>query len=170
MKILFAFVGTLACAAAMIGGALLVMRGPSDPHAYPSSWSKLDFGEAQEVSAVALPPCAQETAKYYVDSTFVGNSVYMDFTAPDGCVAEFLAAVGIDGNTPVVQWKPVFPDSGPPISPPADSEITWDFGREDRVESWQVERWHGAYEQAVNVVVNRSAQPQHVYIESFTSN
>ncbi|MEJ2853159.1 MULTISPECIES: hypothetical protein [unclassified Saccharothrix] len=171
MKILLAIVAVFGCMAAVIGGAVLVMRGDApDPHAYPGSSSGVSFAEAQEVSAIALPECAQETAKFHQGPSFVDAVVVMDFTAPDECVAEFLAGVGIDGNTPVVRWKQEFTESGSPIVPPVNSGITWTFSREDRVEYWRIERSRGVYEKAVMVVVNRSAQPQHVYIESLPSN
>lgn len=170
MKILLSFAAALGCAAAMIGGVVLLMRDSVDPHAYPGSSSGFTFAEAQEQSAVTLPACAQDSAKYYKGPTFADGVVVMDFTAPDECVAEFLSGTGIDGSTPAVQWKPMFEESSPPISPPANSGIEWNFSREDRVEYWRVERSRGANEQAVMVVVNRSAQPQHVYIESYPAN
>lgn len=68
------------------------------------------------------------------------------------------------------RWEPVLPDSRPPISPPVDSGIRWEFTPGHRVQYWLVDRFDGVYEQAVTVVVDRSAQPQHVYVRAFPAN
>lgn len=158
-------------AAALTGAAAViatVVLYPShDPKAYPGSRSGFSFEEAQQQASVPLPGCAQETARFYLGPGFADSTIVMDFAAGDECVESFLAGVGIDGSTPVVQWKPVFQESGPPVEPPTGSGITWEFPRTDRVEYWTVERTDGVNDQSVLVVVNRSARPQHVYIRAF---
>ncbi|GAA0246751.1 hypothetical protein GCM10010492_52890 [Saccharothrix mutabilis subsp. mutabilis] len=152
--------------AAAVVAAVVLLPG-DDPHAYPGSKSGFSLEEAQEQSSVPLPGCARETARFYLGPRFADSTIVMDFTAPEDCVASFLTGVGIDGATPVVQWTPIFTESGPPIHPPPGSGITWDFPRTDRVEYWTVERTDGVNDHSVLVVVNRSAQPQHVYIRAF---
>ncbi|MEU7530421.1 hypothetical protein AB0A74_32165 [Saccharothrix sp. NPDC042600] len=160
----------LAGAAAMIGAALLYMSDDPDPHAYPGSKPGFSLEDAQKQSSVPLPECARDTAKFYLGSAFADSTIVMDFTAPDECVASFLTGVGIDASTPVVLWRPVFEESSPPIHPPARSGITWDFPPTDRVECWTVRRTDGVNDHSVRVVVNRSAQPQHVYIRAIVAN
>lgn len=168
LKARWTIAAALTGAAAMVA-AVLLFPG-DDPRAYPGSRSGFSFEDAQEKASVPLPSCAHETARFYLAPGFTDGTIVMDFTAHDECVASFLAGVGIDGSTPVVQWKPVFNESKPPIEPPPGSGITWDFPRTDRVEYWTVDRTDGVNDRSVLVVANRSAQPQHVYIRAFPAN
>ncbi|MEU4805327.1 hypothetical protein [Actinosynnema sp. NPDC023587] len=153
--------------AAAAGAALLLPREDSEPLPYPDSEPDATFDDAQRLSSVTLPRCARGSARYHVGSAEPGPLVAMDFTAPDECVDDFLAALGVATAGRRVRWNPVTAGGAPPIEPPAGSGAPWEFLPGQRVELWSVEVGSGARRRHVVVCVNRSTFPQQVCLRSY---
>ncbi|MEU4743445.1 hypothetical protein AB0G02_23685 [Actinosynnema sp. NPDC023658] len=143
-------------------GVALWPQAPDDPHAYAGSHSGFGVGDVERLAHVPVPGCAREGLRYFV-FPLDAESVWFDFPGSAECVDEFLTGAGLSTG----DARPGRESVGL-IAPPPESGARWEVGPGDRVQEWQrvVESFSG---EQVDVRVNRSAEPQHVYVRAFAT-
>ncbi|MEV8438156.1 hypothetical protein AB0425_12330 [Actinosynnema sp. NPDC051121] len=159
-------IGAAAVCAVVVGAVVVWPEAEVDPRAYPGSSTRYTLDDAERLSRVPLPECARAQLRYYV-FPLGPESVTLDFAAPSDCVDGFLSGFGVDRHVPTSVWEPRGDDPPPPIRPPGQVGARWEFTPGERVEEW-TRVVPGAYREQVRIAVNRSAQPQRVYVVAFS--